>query len=197
MENLTRLTLLIKLKETDNDGAWAEFDGIYSQFIYNLIRRMDFQHHDALDLSQTVLTKVWKKIDTYEVQKKQGGFRGWLAIMTRNTVRDFIRNKRNFITSRNAVEYEDFYKGVEEHKLPKIEELAQQEWIVYITNMAKEKILKDLPEKKRLIFEMSIKEMSVGEIAQELDVSESLVYAHRQEVFKKMKKEVQHLNNEL
>lgn len=197
-DNATRLTLLIKLKSSDNEAAWSEFEQIYSPFIYNLVKRMGFQHHDSLDLSQAVLTKVWKKIETYNVDNKAGKFRGWLAVMTRNSVRDFIRTKKNFITSRDSVGYDDhLMNNLEKHHLPKIEELAHKEWVLYVTNLAKENILKDLHENKCRVFEMSVQGMSVKEIAEELEVTESLVYYHRQEVYDLMKQEIRRLNNEL
>lgn len=196
-DNATRLTLLIKLKGDDNNTAWKEFTAIYQPFIYNLIRRMDFHHHDSEDLSQTVLSKVWQKIDMYSTDNKSGSFRRWLATITRNTVRDFIKTKKNFITNRNSVEYEDYYKGIEESKLPVIEELARKEWVIFVTNLAKKNVFETLSDTKRRIFDMSTKEIPIKEIAKELKVTETLVYIHRREVFNKMKQEINRLNHEL
>ena len=158
---------------------------------------MDFQHHDAMDLSQAILLKVWQKIDQYSATEKSGSFRGWLATMTRNTVRDYIRTKKNFITNRNSVDYEDFFRDLEEHTLPKIEQLAKEEWVIYVTNMAKKNVIENLSEQKQTIFELCLKEVPIKEIAKKLGVTETNVYIHRQDIFKKMKMEIKHLNNEL
>ena len=45
--NPTRVTLLAKLKKTENDEAWLEFETIYRGFIRSLILRMGINADDA------------------------------------------------------------------------------------------------------------------------------------------------------
>ncbi|WP_372846313.1 RNA polymerase sigma factor, partial [Pontiella sp.] len=94
----TRVTLLAKLKKSENHEAWHEFENIYRGFILSLILRMGINQEDAEDISQAVLTKVWQKIEDFEYSQNKGKFHNWLAAMTRNTVKDFFRTKKNFIT---------------------------------------------------------------------------------------------------
>ena len=105
--NPTRVTLLAKLKSTENTKAWLEFESIYRGFILSLIVRMGINQHDAEDISQTVLTKVWQKIEDFEYNENKGKFHNWLAAMTRNTVRDLFRTKKNYITGRDSLEYKE------------------------------------------------------------------------------------------
>jgi RNA polymerase sigma factor (sigma-70 family) len=105
-QRLTRVTLLARLKKSGNDTAWKEFESVYRGFILSLIVRMGIGQHDAEDISQTVLTKVWQKIEDFEYNQNKGRFHNWLAAMTRNTVRDFFRTRKNFITGRDSVEYQ-------------------------------------------------------------------------------------------
>ena len=86
----TRVTLLHRLRSGKDQTAWLEFEKTYRSFIFSLILRMGISKEDAEDISQTVLTKVWQKIEDFEYNKNRGKFHNWLAAMTRNTVKDFL-----------------------------------------------------------------------------------------------------------
>jgi len=195
--NPTRVTLLAKLKKTENSEAWLEFESIYRGFILSLIVRMGLNQQDAEDISQAVLTKVWQKIEDFEYNENKCKFHNWLAAMTRNTVRDFFRTKKNFITGRDSVEYQEDYLSIEEHVLPDIENLAREEWVLHITNLAWENIKGDIYETKQAVFKMVSKEIPNKEIAQKLGISETSVRVYKAEVFEKMRTEITRLNRDL
>lgn len=195
--NPTRVTLLAKLKKTDNDEAWLEFENIYRGFILSLIVRMGINQQDAEDISQAVLTKVWQKIEDFEYSQNKGKFHNWLAAMTRNTVKDFFRTKKNFITGRDSVEYQEQYLDIEAQVLPDIENLAREEWVLHITNLAWDNIKADIYETKREVFKMVSREVPNKEIAAKLGISEVSVRVYKAEVFEKMRAEISRLNREL
>lgn len=193
----TRLTLLAKLKKTENHEAWLEFENIYRGFILSLILRMGINADDAEDISQAVLTKVWQKIEDFEYNQNKGKFHNWLAAMTRNTVKDFFRTKKNFITGRDSVEYQEQYVAIEEQVLPDIENLAREEWVLHITNLAWDNIKDDIYETKRVVFKLVSQEVPNKEIASRLGISEASVRVYKAEVFEKMRTEITRLNREL
>jgi RNA polymerase sigma factor (sigma-70 family) len=193
----TRVTLLAKLKKTENDQAWLEFETIYRGFILSLILRMGINREDAEDISQAVLTKVWQKIEDFEYNQNKGKFHNWLAAMTRNTVKDFFRTKKHFITGRDSVEYKEHYHEIEEQVLPDIENLAREEWVLHITNLAWNNIKDEIYETKREVFKMVSKEIPNKEIAEKLGISETSVRVYKAEVFEKMRTEITRLNQEL
>ena len=195
--NPTRVTLLAKLKKTENTEAWLEFENIYRGFILSLIVRMGLNQQDAEDISQAVLTKVWQKIEDFEYNQNKGKFHNWLAAMTRNTVRDFFRTKKNFITGRDSVEYQEEYINIEEHVLPDIENLAREEWVLHITNLAWDNIKDDIYETKQAVFKMVSQEIPNKQIAQKIGISEASVRVYKAEVFEKMRAEINRLNQEL
>jgi len=195
--NPTRVTLLARLKKTENNEAWLEFEGIYRGFILSLIVRMGINQQDAEDISQAVLTKVWQKIEDFEYNQNKGKFHNWLAAMTRNTVKDFFRTKKNFITGRDSVEYQEQYLDIEQQVLPDIENLAREEWVLHITNLAWDNIKADIYETKQSVFKMVSQEIPNKEIARKLGISEASVRVYKAEVFEKMRTEINRLNEEL
>ena len=195
--NPTRVTLLAKLKKEGNDEAWLEFEDIYRGFILSLILRMGINRADAEDISQAVLTKVWQKIEGFEYNQNKGKFHNWLAAMTRNTVRDFFRTKKNFITGRDSVEYQEQYIDIEEQVLPDIESLAREEWVLHITNLAWDNIKDGIYKTKREVFKLISAEVPTKEIANQLGISAASVRVYKAEVFEKMRTEITRLNREL
>lgn len=193
----TRVTLLAKLKKSENQQAWLEFESIYRGFILSLILRMGINSEDAEDISQAVLTKVWQKIEDFEYNQNKGKFHNWLAAMTRNTVKDFFRTKKNFITGRDSVEYQEQYIAIEQQVLPDIENLAREEWVLHITNLAWNNIKDDIYETKREVFKMVSREIPNKDIAEKLGISEASVRVYKAEVFEKMRAEITRLNQEL
>ena len=193
----TRVTLLERLRTGKDQTAWLEFESTYRAFIFSLILRMGIPNADAEDISQTVLTKVWQKIEDFEYNRNRGKFHNWLAAMTRNTVKDFFRTKKNFITGRDAVEYQEKYDSIEQQILPDIEKLAREEWILHITNLAWDNIKNDLHDNKRNVFKYISQEIPNSEIAQKLGISETSVRVYKAEVFEKMRTEITRLNQEL
>ena len=193
----TRVTLLAKLKKTENHEAWLEFETIYRGFILSLILRMGMNADDAEDISQAVLTKVWQKIEDFEYNQNKGKFHNWLAAMTRNTVKDFFRTKKNFITGRDSVEYQEQYVSIEEQVLPDIENLAREEWVLHITNLAWNNIKEGIYETKREVFKMVSAEVPTKDISAKLGISAASVRVYKAEVFEKMRTEITRLNREL
>lgn len=195
--NPTRITLLDRLRRSEDDAAWQEFEGIYRGFILSLILRMGINREDAEDISQAVLTKVWQKIEDFEYNRNKGRFHNWLAAMTRNTVKDFFRTRRNFITGRDSVEYQEQYLDIEKQVLPDIENLAREEWVLHITNLAWDNIKDGIYETKQAVFRMVAQEIPNAEIAEKLGISEASVRVYKAEVFEKMRAEISRLNHEL
>ena len=156
---------------------------------------MGIPNADAEDISQTVLTKVWQKIEDFEYNRNLGKFHNWLAAMTTplktsSVPKKFYHRTRCCRIPRNIRLYRTT-------SLPDIEKLAREEWILHITNLAWENIKNDLHENKRRVFKYISQEITNPEIAQKLGISETSVRVYKAEVFEKMRTEIKRLNQEL
>ena len=54
----TRQSLIVKLRDPADSGAWSEFVALYEPLIYRLARRKGLQDADAKDLCQEVFRAV-------------------------------------------------------------------------------------------------------------------------------------------
>lgn len=90
----TRLTLLDRLRDVADSGAWAEFVDLYAPLLYGLARRHGLQDADAADLTQDVLRAVVNALPRLAYDPARGSFRGWLFTVARNQVRKFANARK-------------------------------------------------------------------------------------------------------
>jgi RNA polymerase sigma factor (sigma-70 family) len=184
----THETLLMRLQK--NMDSWDEFTQAYERYIYLIIRAMKINHHDAEDLTQNVLLKVWKNISTYTYNPDHARFRTWLSKICRNQVIDFIRKRK---TEKNKREKN--YDEVEAITQPQVEALAEDEWKAHVSTAAWENIQKDFKTDAMNCFEMMNDGQAVADIAKQLSLSESSVYVYSKRVRDQLISEVRRLNN--
>jgi len=91
---LTRATLLIRLKDPRDTGAWGEFVDLYGPVVYGFARKRGLQDSDAADMVQEVLRSVARNADRMEYDPKKGTFRGWLYTVTRNKIYNFLTSQK-------------------------------------------------------------------------------------------------------
>ena len=93
-DELTRETLLLRIRDTGDDHAWAEFTEIYTPLIYNFCRSRGLQEADASDIVQEVLKAVARAIQQFEYDAGKGLFRGWLYTVTRSKLNNHFRKAK-------------------------------------------------------------------------------------------------------
>lgn len=87
----TSQTLLLRLRNLSDEGAWNEFLSRYAPCIYGWCRYHGLRQSEAADVSQEVLCKLVTAVQQFRYDRSQGRFRAWLKTVTRNALRDYIR----------------------------------------------------------------------------------------------------------
>ncbi len=192
----TRITLLQKVKDQQDDQSWAEFTSFYQPYIYAIISNMSLPHHDCQDMVQTVLLKAWKKLPTFEYNPGKGKFRGWIATVTKNSVRDFY-DKQNRRKDRVTHDGEPATQAVDMVSLPEVDDIAIREWQNYMSRLAWTNVEGSLAPKVKESFLMIVRGCNVREIADTLEIAENTVYQYKSRVQKLLHKEVVRLEYEL
>ena len=89
----TRHSLLVRLKNPEDQRAWDEFVEIYQPVIYRVAVARGMQDADALDLVQTVFIAVAGAIENWSPQSPEIRFRHWLLRVARNATINALTRK--------------------------------------------------------------------------------------------------------
>src|SRR5688500_20161873 len=92
---LTRTSLVLQLRDPENQAAWQEFSRLYGPVVYGFARKRGLQDADAADLMQEVLRSVARNAEKMEYDPARGTFRGWLYTVTRNKIYNFLNGQKN------------------------------------------------------------------------------------------------------
>ncbi len=94
MQDDTFKSLLVRIRDLDDEESWATFVEIYEPFIEGYLRRRGISGELALDVRQEVLMVVSRKIAGFEHNGRSGAFRLWLRTTTVNCLRTYARRQK-------------------------------------------------------------------------------------------------------
>ena len=123
----TRKTLLMRVQDQKDEGSWEEFAGYYRKYIYMVARNMRLSHHDAEDILQRTLLKLWENLPKFKYDTNRGSFRSWLCTIIRNMVINLIKKKSRMLTGLDEEEQHKVRKYLDAVQLPEVEQIAEKE----------------------------------------------------------------------
>lgn len=192
----TRISLIGKAKDPYNEAAWSEFTAFYRKYIYNIVRHMGLSHHDADEVVQITLLKVWNALPKFTYSPEKGRFRGWLCRIAGNAARNFIRDQKPIGVS---LPPDGGWCGdLPENFMvpPEAEKMAEREWQLYLPELALKNISKTLDRKTIRVFLLLQQGFTGKEVAQKLGLVESSIYVYKQRVAAKLAAEIERLKKE-
>ncbi len=89
-EPSTSASLLQRAQQGEAEG-WHRLAQVYGPLVYAWARRSGCQAADAADIMQETFAAVAKALPTFDHQRPNATFRGWLWTITRNKIRDQAR----------------------------------------------------------------------------------------------------------
>ncbi|HEY2841688.1 MAG TPA: sigma-70 family RNA polymerase sigma factor [Pirellulales bacterium] len=192
---LTRASLLLKLRDGADQGAWQEFMRLYGPLIYGFARKRGLQDADAADLMQDVLRSVSTAIGRLDYDRNQGTFRGWLFTITRNKIFNFLAARQSRpqssgggATSQALDNLPDSGDGADVWELEYQRRLAA---------MAMEQVRTEFQENTWQAFSLTaVDGLSAAEVARRLSMTPGAIYVAKSRVLARLKEQVETLRRQ-
>ena len=186
----TRLSLLARLKNREDQQSWLDFFNRYWRLIYGVARRSGLTEQEAQDVVQETLITLCKNIEGFEYQPERCSFRSWLMLLTRHRIIAAWRKRRR------EPEFDTLSKAessavVRENKCSeeKLEAIWNDEWVANLTAAAAESVKGQVKPKQFQIYDLHVLQgWSVKRVTGTLNVSATQVYLAKLRVGRLMRK---------
>jgi RNA polymerase sigma-70 factor (ECF subfamily) len=189
----TQSLLIANIQSPENREAWAEFVQIYRPVLYRMARRRGMQDADAQDLSQDVLIRISKSIETW-VPQEGVRFRHWLRKVASNAIFTAVtKSKPRGIVNGSAAEQ----ILAETPETSAVASELQDECLREQYLRAAAIVKQDVSPATWAAFEQTvIQGHSCEDAAESLGKSLGTIYAARSRILKRLQIEVQRLEGD-
>lgn len=178
---------LINNKET---SAWEEFSAIYRPFIIILLRSININENEIDDITQTIMLKLWKKLDTFTMDGR-AKFRTWLITVIRNAAYSHTKKMTRQKEKEQSFCEEPQNKLLEDED--SFEKHYQNKWEVYLCKLALNNITPKFRGKAIEVFQLTMNGLSIEQISETLKLQQDSIYRLRGRVKMAMIAEVNKL----
>ena len=188
----TRASLLVRLRDAADEGAWREFVRFYAPLIYAYARRRQLQDADAADVTQEVLRSVAGAARGFDYDPRRGSFRGWLFTVTRNKLLDFRARQRRGRGAGGTSAQDRLEQELDLHEATQWD----QEYERRIFNLAAEEVRKEFEDATwRAFWQTAVEGRKPQEVAASLGISVGAVYIAKTRAQGRLKAVVAELMN--
>ena len=188
----TRESLLVRLKRTDDQESWQEFNNLYGKLILGFAIKAGLTECEAQEVVQETLIAAAKNLPAFHYDPKVCSFKTWLLNLSHWRVQDQLR-KRLPVASKAASTDDATARTATIERVPApagIEELWEKEWQATLLEAALERVKRKVDYKQWQIFDLYVlKEWSPRDVAQALGVSAARVYLVKHQISALLKRE--------
>ena len=185
-------TLLMRVRDVNDQQAWNEFVEHYAPKIFLWCRQFRLQESDASDVTQDVLVKLVKTMQSFVYDPSRGSFRGWLKTITSNTVRDLGRDWQRKGRASGDERLQQLAVSVEDPvAIQALEEAIDGAHREQILQEAEARVaLRVQPHTWKAYRLTAIQQQPAAQVARELEMRISEVYVAKSRVIKMLRETV-------
>ncbi len=186
----TSLTLLKRVRQTNDQAAWNRFVSLYSPLLFAFARRASMNDSDAADVVQDVFLVLMAELPGLEYDGVRKNFRGWLKTITVNKCRE--RQRRRVVVSEGN---ESGLSGVVDDAT--VSKFWENEYQKHLIARALEIMQAEFePTTWQACWQTTVKERPVADVAAELGITINAVYVARSRVLRRLREELRDLLDE-
>ena len=195
----TRQSLLIRLKNWDDQDSWRDFFKTYWKLIYGVAVQAGLTDAEAQEVVQETVILVARKMPGFTYDPALGSFKNWLLHTTRWRIADQFRKRRR---ARGRAQTETARTATIERVADpagfRLEAVWEAEWERNLVNAALEKVKRLVKPKQYQIFDLYVvKQWPVEKVARVLGINVGQIYMAKHRVGAMIKKEIKNLETRM
>lgn len=196
MEPTTRQSLVLRLRNLDDQAAWAEFVGIYEPLVYQLARGKGLQDADARDLCQEVFRAVAGAIERWDPDPAKGRFRGWLFRIARNLLVNYFADQSRHARGTGSTSVHEMLEAS-----PAQDAQTEAEFAAEFQRQAFRRAAGQVKHEFgdatwQAFWKTGVENRAIEQVARELGMSTGAVYIARSRVLARLRERVQQLTHD-
>ena len=189
---ITRPSLLLRVRDVNDNLAWTQFVEIYTPLIYGYCRSRGLQDGDAADVAQESMRAVAKAIGKFEYDPQRGKFRNWLLTVVQSKLYNFLAQQKRQpeLAGETTLQLKLGPEAVEDATW-------EADYYRAIFNWAAERIRGEFQESTwQAFWRTTIDERDGKEVAESLGISVGAVYVAKSRVIARLKQEIRSVDAE-
>lgn len=192
----TSKSLLIRIKDPQNQADWDRFLAVYKPVVRGWCRGARLQESDADDVTQQVFVCVLLAVRRgFEYQPEKGRFRGWLFTVTKNEIHQFVKRRRRHIRGAGGDQFEAVLAWIES---PEYTCMTSDLFISGIVESALHAVRPEFNDAVWQAFWRAWKEEAdPAQVARELGRKVGWVYKAKHQVTKRLAAEIRFLTDDI
>jgi RNA polymerase sigma-70 factor (ECF subfamily) len=186
----TRMTLLLRIRDAQDQEAWRQFVELYAPVVYGYARKRGLQEADAQDVTQEVLRGVAGAVAGLDAVARQGSFRKWLFTLAHHKVFDFRRKQRQAGQGSGDTGVQE---ALQQHAAPdEHETIWDEEYDRRLFTWAAEQVRPQFEDRTwQAFWQTAIEGKAAQEVGQDLEMTVGAVYLAKSRVTARLREQIQ------
>jgi RNA polymerase sigma factor (sigma-70 family) len=198
---LTSPSLLLRIRNSEDAGAWEEFVDLYSPIVRSYCFKRRLQASDVDDLVQEVMATISTAIRQFDYDPTKGKFRSWLGTIAANRISNYLEKQSN--RRSQSIDTMAGYEG-DSGQIPQPQLCADPDsaWVELFSERvyaaACQRIRPEISDIHWSCFEATwVRNESAADVAHALQLPVHQVYVNKSRVLKRLEAEVRILAEEV
>ncbi|MCA9727716.1 MAG: sigma-70 family RNA polymerase sigma factor [Candidatus Eisenbacteria bacterium] len=182
----TQPSLLLKLRNTDDQAAWHRFDARYGHLIVAYARRRGLNLADAEDVRQIVFLNLVRSMPQFRFQPDRGRFRSYLGRVVGNVIE---RVRQRPYRRVEVLEVDERVASIPDLDQP-LDGVWHREWENHHLRRALAAVRKGLDPRSVDVFERLLQGVPVARVAEDSGMTVEAVHKIKQRIRDRLKQRV-------
>jgi len=197
----TRVSLLGRLKNCEDDESWSDFFETYWRLIYSFAVRAGLSDQEAQEVVQETVISVAGTMPKFKYDPAACSFKGWLRHLTERRIVDQIRKRPRVLLANDLAQGDtrcsDAVESTPDPADHDLEAIWQTEWEEKLRAAALQKLQTQVKAKHYQIYVLHvIQEKPAREVAKLLGTNGATVYVVKHRLSRLLREIVRKLERE-